>query len=317
MQDPVRFISHHNLPPSMESLAIVTQSYRNDIRECALLCESIKRFVPGDIPHHIFVNDEDFRLFKENPAFKGRHIHRKSEIMPWHHIQFPFKVLGHRYLVSPFTIPVREWIVQQICKLGAFEALGSGIEAIMNIDSECVFLRPLESGDLIKDGKWILFKGPFIDEPCHDEYCRVARRFMPLPPHRDIIGDCYMSHPVVFVRENIEALLQSIASSSIFKSWKHRLCNTYRFSEYYCYGLFSDHVLGLKNHFLTDKHLFPLVDITHVDGKKALMSEIRHKMTPGHTPLGVWLQKSNRNSASYLPFNDIHDTILEYWEQRQ
>lgn len=91
----------------MESLAIVTQSYRNDIRECALLCESIKRFVPGDIPHHIFVNDEDFRLFKENPAFKGRHIHRKSEIMPWHHIQFPFKVLGHRYLVSPFTIPVR------------------------------------------------------------------------------------------------------------------------------------------------------------------------------------------------------------------
>ena len=187
----------------------------------------------------------------------------------------------------------------------------------MNIDSECVFLRPLESGDLIKDGKWILFKGPFIDEPCHDEYCRVARRFMPLPPHRDIIGDCYMSHPVVFVRENIEALLQSIASSSTFKSWKHRLCNTYRFSEYYCYGLFSDHVLGLKNHFLTDKHLFPLVDITHVDGKKALMSEIRHKMTPGHTPLGVWLQKSNRNSASYLPFNDIHDTILEYWEQRQ
>lgn len=47
----------------MKKLAIVTQSYKADFDECGLLCKSIDKFVPGDILHYIFVNDEDYTQF--------------------------------------------------------------------------------------------------------------------------------------------------------------------------------------------------------------------------------------------------------------
>ena len=43
-------------------VAIVTQSYKNDFKECKLLCESMDKFAP-DIDHYIFVNDEDLEMF--------------------------------------------------------------------------------------------------------------------------------------------------------------------------------------------------------------------------------------------------------------
>lgn len=47
----------------MKKLAFITQSYKNDYKECALLCESMDRFLPKEIDHFIFVNDEDYDLF--------------------------------------------------------------------------------------------------------------------------------------------------------------------------------------------------------------------------------------------------------------
>lgn len=43
-------------------VAIITQSYKNDFRECKLLCESIDKFAPN-LDHYIFVNDEDIEMF--------------------------------------------------------------------------------------------------------------------------------------------------------------------------------------------------------------------------------------------------------------
>ena len=45
-------------------IAFITQSYKNDFKECKLLCNSIDRFVPEDIMHFIIVNDEDYKLFR-------------------------------------------------------------------------------------------------------------------------------------------------------------------------------------------------------------------------------------------------------------
>lgn len=51
----------------MKKLAFITQSYKNDYKECALLCESMDRFLPKEIDHFIFVNDEDYDLFLSLP----------------------------------------------------------------------------------------------------------------------------------------------------------------------------------------------------------------------------------------------------------
>lgn len=116
-----------------QKVAIVTQSYKNDYKECKLLCESIDIFA-SDIDHFIFVNDEDYKLFQT--LNYGHHkVHKKGEILPWYMIRIPWKMLGHHFHVSVLTIPVREWIIQQICKLGVFEVIGDEYDAVFNIDS--------------------------------------------------------------------------------------------------------------------------------------------------------------------------------------
>lgn len=125
----------------MQKIALVTQSYRDDFEECRLLCESIDRFA-RDMMHFIFVNDEDEKMFR--PLEYGNHkVLKKGTIMPWYFFRLPFKFKGHRFKISPLSLPVRGWIEQQICKLGIFDIIGKEYDAVLNIDSECVLMKPL------------------------------------------------------------------------------------------------------------------------------------------------------------------------------
>lgn len=68
--------------------AFSTQSYKGDFRECKLLCESLDRFAPC-IEHFIFVNDEDYLLFK--PLNYDQHkVHKKSGCIPSWFFSSPF-----------------------------------------------------------------------------------------------------------------------------------------------------------------------------------------------------------------------------------
>lgn len=295
------------------ALAIVTQSYRKDMRECELLCESIGRFAPPHISHYIVVNDEDYDLFRSNPRLAGSHILRKGDILPRYLVRLPFKMLGHHFHVSPFTLPAREWIVQQICKLGIFDVLPADIDAVMHVDSECVFMRPFSEDDLsrrLPDGsrEWMLYKHIWEDEPCHDQYMKIAHRLLPLPADKDIDRYVYMAQPTIMVRENADALLSQIASGSIFKSWKHRLCNIYRFSEFYLYGLYSEHVFGLKNHYLCDKRMLPVVHAGQFSTIGELAEGIKNKLHE-YPYIGVCLQKGDRSAKAPFSFDTIRDTV--------
>ena len=70
-----------------------------------------------------------------------------------------------------------------------------------------------------------------------------------------------MSTPTHALFENTNLLLHRI-KRILLKSWKIALCNTYRFSEYYTYSIFTDKELNLKKHYIIEKHLFPLIDIS-------------------------------------------------------
>jgi len=69
-------------------IAFVTQTYVDDHDECVLLCESIDRFVPKEIVHFIFVNDEDYFLFKSLESERRRAM-RKSIIIPKYLVKLP------------------------------------------------------------------------------------------------------------------------------------------------------------------------------------------------------------------------------------
>ena len=300
-----------------KKIAFVTQSYKNDFFECKLLCESLDRFAP-EYDHFIFVNDEDFKLFKSLKY--GRHyIFKKSRILPWYLFRLPIKLAGHYFHVSPFTIPVREWIIQQICKLGVFEVVGAEYGAVFNIDSETVVMKPFEIGKMINDsGKYMLFRDSKEDEPSKKDYYVTVKKFLSIS---DADMPCiskwnYMNTPVCFERENLKALLKEIDKNTFFGGWKRVLCNTYRFSEYYTYGVFADFCLKQKNHFLTDVHFFPQIDMRWCKNLDEFNNMMEEKLADTNA-LGLWLQKGARKSDSdeYLNMKDVRDLIYSYWKK--
>ena len=300
----------------MKKIAVVTQSYRNDFNECRLLCESMDWFAP-ELDHFIFVNDEDAKMFA--CMNYGRHkVYKKSTVMPWYFVRVPFTVLGHHFHVSPFTIPVREWIVQQVCKLGVFDVIGAEYDAVFNIDSETVFMKPFDEGKWIRGGKYIMYRTINVNEPSHDDYCRAAEKLLkPGVPISEFGKYNYMNTPVCFVRENTELLLKRIKENSALHSWKLALCNTYRFSEYYTYGIFTDNLLNGKNHVIIQKHLFPQIDISECAGNEVFRRKIESALTDCET-MGLWLQKKDRKllSDSYLDFKEIEQSVKNYWKRQ-
>lgn len=294
-------------------IAFITQSYKNDFKECKLLCDSIDRFVPEDIMHFIIVNDEDYKLF--GTIEDSRHkLYKKGEIIPSYFVRFPLKIAHHHFYISPFTIPVREWIMQQICKLGVFEVIGDGYDAVFNIDSEMVFMRPLNLKQLVHDGNFVMYKNNKVTQPSHNEYYKAAKRLFKNEHIGSLTYD-YMSTPVCFTRENLQKMLSEIASHSIFRNWKLALSNTYRFSENYLYGIFCTEIMSEEecNHFITSKRLFPIVDITNPN-KEDLIKQIRDKLCDPEI-IGICLQKTNRKLGKYIDFNLRKEAVEYFWSK--
>lgn len=298
----------------MGKIAVVTQSYKNDFKECRLLCESMDMFA-SELDHFIFVNDEDAKMF--SVMNYGRHkVYKKSTVLPWYFVRIPFKMLGHHFHISPFTIPVREWIIQQVCKLGVFNVIGNDYDAVFNIDSETVFMKPFDIDKWIRGGKYIMYRALNVNEPSHDDYCHAAEKLLKLDVPIEKFGKYnYMNTPVCFVRENTELLLKCIKGNSVLHSWKLALCNTYRFSEYYTYGIFTDNVLNGKNHVVIQKHLFPQIDISECNDTADFNKKLYEALNDCDA-MGLWLQKKDRKllAGKYLDFSEIERVVKDYWE---
>lgn len=123
-----------------------------------------------------------------------------------------------------------------------------------------------------------------------------------------------MSTPVCFVQKNLNAMLQEIKKNSICNSWKIALCNTYRFSENYLYGIFTTYKLQEEQHFSMDKYLFPLINLSQINSTEELKQEIQSKINDQEI-LGVLLQKSNRKKMNnnYFNFDKIKETVYNFW----
>lgn len=123
-----------------------------------------------------------------------------------------------------------------------------------------------------------------------------------------------MNTPVCFVRENTEKLLREIAKSYWMHSWKLALCNTYRFSEYYTYAIYTDKILDMKNHFLIDYHVFPQIDISECPDMDDFKEKMKQSLSTA-TSVGLWLQKKDRKllADKYLSFEEIEKVIKAEW----
>ncbi|KIZ42338.1 hypothetical protein OO17_13045 [Rhodopseudomonas palustris] len=228
----------------------MTCSFRGDFEICALLCESVDRFVPDIVQHLLYVPASDLALFAPLASARRRIIAEETLLPAWFW-KIPMPPARWRRLLSlprrniyltPFSLPVRGWIAQQIMKIAG--AAQSPTEIILHVDSDAEFVRPFSVDDLYQAGAGVrLFRRPHVDAGGHRSWHLSASQLMGLPPDEFHDGD-YIDSLVVWRRSVVRQMIERIAQIG-GRDWRIQLARTQHFSEYLLYGVFAERVLGL------------------------------------------------------------------------
>ena len=183
--------------------ALFTCSYRGDLAVCTLLCETVDRFVPAHMHHTLFVPEQDLALFS-GLASTRRSVRTQESLLPRGFWKLPLP--GPRWrrrlglprrdvFLTPYSLPVRGWIAQQIMKLSA--TAESPSEIVVHVDSDNAFVRPFEAGHVVREGRVRLYRNPsMVALESHRAWHRAAGRLLGLEPS-DFYGAEYIDQLVV------------------------------------------------------------------------------------------------------------------------
>jgi Family of unknown function (DUF6492) len=230
---------------------IITCSFRGDLEICRLLCVSFDRFVPDSFVHSLYVPAADVPLFADLET-RRRRVMTQESLLPFWFRKAPlppprwrerlFLPRRNVYL-TPFSLPVRGWIAQQIMKISA--TLASEHEVVAHIDSDTAFVRPLSMADLTRGDKVRFCRDQQVLEfPAHRQWYKAAGRLVGLPEGEHYHAG-YIQNLVVWRRSVVEALTKRIEATT-GRDWLVTLARTPHFAEYVLYGLFVDYVLGVE-----------------------------------------------------------------------
>lgn len=217
--------------------SLITCSYAPDRDRCGVLCASVDRFVEPGMEHVLVVPRRDVELFA--PLVNDRRrIVVAEDLLPRWLVRAP---RSRRWWLTPFTPPVRGWIVQQVIKLSLPAAVETPV--LIFADSDVVFVKPFGSDNVIRNDRVRLHRVPgHGTKPFHLRWHRSAARLLGLPP-TDHHGSDYITQLVSWRREYVLALQRRLEEVSR-RDWRRQLCGTLHFSEYILYGVFVEHVLG-------------------------------------------------------------------------
>ncbi|MCC5873476.1 MAG: hypothetical protein JJU22_13840 [Gammaproteobacteria bacterium] len=283
-------------------LAIVTPTFRGDLGRCELLCESIDRWVDPKFTHHLLVDRRDLPLFEylESPR---RRIWTAESMLPlWLH-RVP---IFTRWRVTPSTLPVRNWILQQIVKLSVGNHIPS--ENYMIVDSDVAFIRPLDPDRFLRGDRLRLFREPAERQNgMHLRWHRAAAKLLGLP-RQGYLDSHYVGNLITW-RRDVLLMLHEHLSRIAGGSWQRALCNTLHFSEYILYGAFVDNVLGDQTlHFREDQ---PLCHSLWTDELAPSAKEVREFVKKaGSDVIAVHIQ-----SAIGHEVETYSDAIRELWSK--
>ncbi|WP_013325479.1 DUF6492 family protein [Gloeothece verrucosa] len=251
-------------------LAFVTPTYRGDYERCKLLCESTSRFLPKDSEHILIVDQRDISFFKglENSTVR---IVVSESLMPW----WIFRLPGvKKWSFSLRTLPIRNWIYQQLLKISSVYATDADI--IQFIDSDVTLIRPFPLDYIHKNDRFRLQRVNYID-PDQKKWANTAATLLGVEIPDDFHYS-YVGNLITWTRPNILGLierLEEVAKSS----WVSAVGNQVYFSEYMLYGIYVDYVLGIEasGQYHDDSpnlHLCWDYDLRTQQGMKQFFSEI-------------------------------------------
>lgn len=243
------------------SFAIITPSYSLDFQRCLLLCKTIDQHCLIPVKHYIIVDRQDFKLFQPLQN-QNREIITVESVLPWWIKKVSFLKNGW---ISFKTLPLRNWIIQQIVKLAIAEYVTEDV--LVFVDSDVAFIRPFNLQNFVREGKDAspgcgaspkdspvsgacvvrqirLFCEPnAIDastEPLA-KWCEVGNKLLGLPPVTYPTAN-YLGNIITWKRDNVFKLYRHLEKVS-GKSWIETIANSWHLSEYMLYGIFVDSIL--------------------------------------------------------------------------
>lgn len=227
---------------------LVTVSYGPDAERCRYLCASVERYLPPEVPHLLIVPKKDLKLFTELKTARTRILATES-IVPGHVMQLPFQ---DRWWLSPYSIPIRGWIMQQITKISAVFAVDT--ESMLFIDSDAVFIKSFDPDSLLKEGKVRLFRQAGAgNRPTQSKWHISAARLLGIEK-KPYYGSDYISQLISWHSDTVRLLISRIKGAHKIP-WQVMLYNSLHFSEYILYGIFVEHVLKGSNHYYDETNL--------------------------------------------------------------
>jgi hypothetical protein len=258
------------------SSALITPSFRLDFDRCALLCESVRRFVPTEVPHYLVIDRRDVPLFRalEGPS---THLLVVEDILPWWISRMP---AVRRFWWSWRSRPIKNWILQQIVKLSVATVVSEHV--LYFVDSDVLFVAPFDPRSLEKNGRVPLFveHGQAGIIPWNDTWHGVAGRLLELPAESHYDTN-FIGNVIGWRKDNV-ASLQLRLEETGNRSWELMIAPLPKFSEYILYGLYATKVLEQAS-----GHYHDSVDRTlSYWGTTPLrapeLAELRDKLTPVH-----------------------------------
>jgi len=238
----------------MTSVGLITPTYWRDLERCALLCESVDRYVTSFARHYLIVADEDMPLFAR---FNGgrRLVLPVSAFLPsWLKPLPGFIERKHRrYWWSFRTKPVNGWHIQQFVKIAAACAIPE--DRACMLDSDVVFFRRFDVSRFGQADLMPLYVRPgdiAADAPLHASWVRSSHRLLglnaPSFPADDFIG-----HIIFWNQRSVRAMTARIETVTGL-DWIEALCRARAISEYMLYGAFvRNNPDFLRDHRLTDE----------------------------------------------------------------
>ncbi|CDM94128.1 MAG: DUF6492 family protein [Limnospira sp. PMC 1291.21] len=233
------------------SFCLVTPSYAPDFERCQFLCSTVDKFIPSSTKHYIIVDRKDLSIFKSLPNNRTE-ILVVEEVIPGWIKRIPFVKNGW---FSFKSLPIRNWLLQQIIKLSAAQFVSEDI--LMFVDSDVAFVRPLNPQErFVKDGKIRFYREPNSiprSWESHYSWYETASKLL-ITPMVDFPAPNYIGDLITWKKDNVLKLYEHLEKVSR-RSWVETISNTWNLSEYILYGMFCDYIIDHEaNHYIDETY---------------------------------------------------------------
>ncbi|BAZ44531.1 hypothetical protein NIES4102_15420 [Chondrocystis sp. NIES-4102] len=289
------------------SFAIITPSYAPDFTRCQLLCETLDEYSVCAVKHYVIVDQKDFKLFASLQR-QHRQIITVESILPWWIKKASF--LNNGWL-SFKSLPIRNWIIQQIVKLSIAQYITEDV--LIFVDSDVAFVRSFNVQDFIKNNQVRLYSQPNQITPATQplsKWHEVSHKLLGLP---DIVYPTsnYLGNFITWRRENVLALheyLEKVHS----KNWIEVIANSWQLSEYILYGTFVESILKQQS-----QHYYDSQMVCHDYWQTIPMSQIEIENFFNSCPdkyFAIMISaKSQTPVSNYLSYIIPQDNINSDW----